>query len=372
MQTAPLLIGSEIYRGSTYGGKHPLAIPRVSTALDLIRALGWLDPERYLDSPRATPEQLTRFHTPDYVAALQRAEAEQAVSDAVRARHRLGAEGNPIYREVFRRPATGAGGAILAARLVRDGGVVHIPGAGTHHAMPDRASGFCYLNDVALCCLALVDARLERVLYLDIDAHHGDGVEAAFHDDPRVLTVSVHEANRWPRTGLVGDRAGGHARNLPVPEGFNDSEMRWVLHHAILPLLRHWRPQAIVLQCGADAIEEDPLSRLALSNNAHFAVIRALLGEAPRLIVTGGGGYNPWSVARCWAGVWGVLNGHEAPERLPPGAEAVLRGLTWFRAAGRAPPEHWFTTLRDPPREGVIRREVQEVCAAVVRDLPEP
>ena len=111
---APLLIGSEIYRGSTYGPKHPLAIPRVSTALDLIRALGWLDPERYVDSPRATPEALARFHHPDYVAALQRAEATQSADPGDRERFGIGAHGNPVFREVFSRPATGAGGTTLA------------------------------------------------------------------------------------------------------------------------------------------------------------------------------------------------------------------------------------------------------------------
>ncbi|MFT8242668.1 acetoin utilization protein AcuC [Roseomonas sp. BN140053] len=368
----PALIGSEIYRGSTYGGKHPLAIPRVSTVLDLIGALGWLDPARYHDSPRATPAQLARFHTPDYVAALQRAEAAGGADEGMRERHHLGAHGNPVYREVFRRPATGAGGMLLAASLVAEGGVVHVPGAGTHHALPDRASGFCYLNDVALGLFALVDAGLTRVLYLDIDAHHGDGVELAFHDDPRVFTLSVHEAGRWPHTGKAEDRAGGYARNLPVPPGFNDSEMDWVLRHAVLPIIRHFRPQAIVLQCGADALEDDPLSRLSLSNNAHFAVVRALVGLSARLIVTGGGGYNPWTVARCWTGVWGTLNGHTLPPRLPPAAESILRDLTWFRAAGREPPEHWFTTLRDVPRPGEIRAEIRELCPFVLRDLPPP
>jgi acetoin utilization protein AcuC len=130
-----------------------------------------------------------------------------------------------------------------------------------------------------------------------------------------------------------------------------------VLHHAILPLVARLRPQAIMLQCGADAIEEDPLSRLSLSNQAHWAVLRALMHAAPRFILLGGGGYNPWSVARCWAGAWGVLNGHTPPERLPPEAEAVLRGLTLNRAAGRNPPEHWFTTLADAPRLAPLRPE---------------
>lgn len=364
----PILIGSEIYRRSSFGGKHPLSIPRVSTALDLIRALGWVDPGQYRDSPRASAAALTRFHAPDYVAALERAQATQSVAEADRARFDIGARGNPVYPHIFDRPRTGAGGLLLAAELTRGGGVVHVPGAGTHHGQPDRASGFCYLNDVVLGILAWLDQGLQRVLYLDLDAHHGDGVEAAFAADARVMTVSVHEAGRWPFTGAVS--AAG-ARNIPVPEGYTDAEADWVLHAAILPLIHHWRPQAILVQAGADALAEDPLARLALSNNAYFRTLEAVMGLAPRLILTGGGGYNPWSVGRCWAGLWGVLNGFVAPARLPPDAEAVLRALTWSRSAGRAPPEHWFTTLRDAPQPATpVRPEVAEVCEAVMRDLP--
>jgi acetoin utilization protein AcuC len=271
---------------------------------------------------------------------------------------------------VFRRPATGAGGTLLAARLTAQGGIVHVPGGGTHHGRPDRASGFCYLNDAVLGLIAWLDQGLTRLLYIDLDAHHGDGVQDAFHDDARVVTLSVHEDGRWPFTGAALDRAGGQARNLPVPAGFNDTEMAHLLRQAILPLARHLRPQAIMLQCGADALEEDPLSRLALSNNAYWEAVREVAGLAPRLIVLGGGGYNPWSVARCWAGIWATLNGHPIPDRLPPAAEAVLRGLTWHRAAGRNPPEAWFTTIRDLPRPGPLRDEVRRVAALAAADLP--
>ena len=340
--------------------------------LDLLRALNWVDPARYLDSPRATVAQLTRFHTPDYVAALQRAEATQTVAPEDRERHHIGAHGNPVYREIFRRPATGVGAAILAARLTLGGGVVHVPGAGTHHALRDRASGFCYFNDPVLGLLEWLDGGLTNILYLDLDAHHGDGVELAFADDPRVFTLSIHEAGRWPHTGALGDRAGGHARNIPVPPGYDDTEAAHVLHHAVLPIIRHLRPQAIMLQCGADSLEEDPLARLSLSNLAYLDVVRAVMPETPRLIVTGGGGYNPWAVARLWSAIWATLDGRDIPPRLPPAAEAILRGITWERAAGRNPPEHWFTTLLDAPRPGPLRPEVVEACEAVVTDLPGP
>ena len=362
MPDAPVYIGSEIYRGSTYGPSHPLAIPRVTTCTDLCRAMGWLANGQFVTAPMAEPTDVLRFHDAGYLAALRRAEETQSVSDEDRALYRIGAEGNPVYREIYRRPMTSAGGVILATRMTVEGGIVHCPGGGTHHGRPARASGFCYLNDPVLGLLAWLDAGLDNLVYLDIDAHHGDGVQDAFHDDPRVLTISLHEAGRWPFTGRTEDRAGGDARNLPVPAGFNDSEMRWLLHEAVLPLIRARRPQAILLQCGADALEEDPLAKLSLSNNAHWSVVDAVRDLAPRLVVTGGGGYNPYTVGRCWAGVWATLNRIPIPDRTTPAGEAVLRALTYNRAAGRNPPAHWFTTVRDAPREGQVRDEIKRLA----------
>ena len=362
----PVYIGSEIYRHSTYGAKHPLAIPRVSTVTDLVRAMGWLDESVFLPAPMATVAEVTRFHDPAYVAALRRAEETQSVADEDRTRFNIGAAGNPVYREVYRRPMTSAGGVMLAARLTAPGGTVFCPGGGTHHGRAARASGFCYLNDPVLGLLTWLDAGLTRIVYLDIDAHHGDGVQDAFADDPRVLTISVHEANRWPFTGPAADRAGGAARNFPVPAGFNDTEMRALMEGAILPLIEAWQPEAIFLQCGADALEEDPLAKLSLSNNAHWAVVAGIRTLAPRLLVTGGGGYNPYTVGRCWAGVWATLNDIPIPARTTPAAEAVLRSLSYDRAAGRNPPEHWFTTLRDAPREGTVRAEIRQLAAGAL------
>ncbi|WP_422074583.1 acetoin utilization protein AcuC [Tranquillimonas rosea] len=356
---APRFIGSEIYRNSSYGGMHPLRVPRVPTVIDMLRALNWLAPGQYLTSPRAKPAALTVWHDPDYIDALQRAETEQAVSDTVRARYNLGTAANPVYPEVFRRPATAAGASFLAGELLRHGGVVHSPGGGTHHGMPDRANGFCYLNDAVLAMLSLRANGARRVAYVDIDAHHCDGVEYAFGDDPDTLLISVHEERRWPFTGALEDAGGGQVFNLPVPRGFNDSEMAAVRDRLILPRVAAFRPDAVVLQCGADAAEEDPLSRLALSNNAHWQIVAALGPLAPRYLVLGGGGYNPWSVGRLWTGIWAVLNGLQIPDRLPPAAERVLRGLEWRgHSRGRNPPEHWFTTLRDTPRPGEIRDEI--------------
>ncbi len=364
----PVYVGSEIYRRPAFGPRHALNVPRVSTTTDLIRAMGWLDPAVYVEAPMATDAELARFHDPLYLAALKRTEQAHQVSLSDRERYRIGADGNPVYREIYSRPATAAGGALLAARLTAAGGVVHCPGGGTHHGRADRASGFCYLNDPALLMLAWLDHGLERIVYLDIDAHHGDGVQDAFHDEERVFTISLHEAGRWPRTGLAEDRAGGAARNFPVPRGCNDSEMRHLMRHAVLPLIAARRPQAILLQSGADALEEDPLAKLSLSNNAYREVAASLLGLAPGLVVVGGGGYNPYTVGRCWAGIWATLNGLPVPDRTTPAAEAVLRALTYHRAAGRNPPEHWFTTLRDAPREGDVRDDIKRLADSALKE----
>ncbi|HEY0425722.1 MAG TPA: acetoin utilization protein AcuC [Rhodopila sp.] len=360
----PAYVGSEIYRHSSYGPKHPLAVPRVSVCTDLCRALGWLPDSVYHEAPMATEAELSRFHDPAYLAALRQAEADQAVSDDVRARFRIGAEGNPVYREVYRRPAISAGGVMLAARLAASGGIVHCPGGGTHHGRSDRASGFCFLNDPVLGLLTWLDHGLDNIVYLDIDAHHGDGVQDAFHDDPRVFTISLHEAKRWPFTGAADDRAGGAARNFPLPAGCNDCEFAHVIENAVLPLIEARRPQAIMLQAGADGLEEDPLAKLSLSNNSHRTVVRAMMERSSRLVVLGGGGYNPWTVGRCWALIWGTLNNFPIPERLNPEAETSLRALRFDRAAGRNPPEHWFSTLLDQPRDGPVRDAMRQLTQA--------
>lgn len=364
----PLLIGSEIYRHSTYGERHPLAIPRVSTAIDMVRALGWLPDEAYLDSPVATPAELARFHRHDYIDALRRAEATRRVSAAERERYDIGRNGNPVFAEIFRRPATACGASLLAARMLAAGraDVVYSPAGGTHHGRPDRASGFCYFNDPVLAILEMLDRGLGAIAYVDLDAHHGDGVQDAFAEDDRVLTISIHEDGRWPRTGPVDDRAGGQARNLPVPPGLNDSELEWLVEGAVLPLLDAFAPEALVIQGGSDALADDPQSGLMLSNGALWAAVARLRRAAPRVLVTGGGGYNPWAVGRCWAGIWAVLDGHSVPPVLPPPAEAVLRALRWNHSRGRQPPETWFTTLADPPRPGAVRDEIRHIARRVL------
>ncbi len=365
----PIMIGGEIYRVSRYGTRHPLSIHRVTPVMDLARALGWLDDARYLESPVATPEMLARFHDPAYIAAVEAAERDGRVSDTVKERFNIGRNGNPIFPEVFSRPATACGASIHAARLLAsvDRGIIHSLAGGTHHGRPAMAYGFCFFNDPVLAILEMLDAGLERVLYVDLDAHHGDGVQDAFHHEERVLTISIHELDRWPRTGPLADRAGGMARNLPVPAGFNDSELDLIITEAVLPLGAAFRPDAVVIQSGCDGLDDDPQSKLGLSNGALARAVEHVAGLAPRVLVTGGGGYNPWAVARAWTLIWGRLNGLRAPSALSFAAETVLRALEWNHSRGRNPPEHWFSSLLDPPNWGPIRPEIRNVIAEVTK-----
>lgn len=330
--------------------------------IDLVRALGWLDDSGYVESPLATPAQLARFHDEDYIAALRRAEAEQHIAPETSRRFNIGCNGNPLFPEIFSRPATACGASLAAAdRLLaaRDGAVVYSPAGGTHHGRRDRAAGFCYLNDPVLAMLRLLDGGIARIYYVDLDAHHCDGVADAFAADRRVVVLSVHEEARWPFTGALAESGCGNLFNLPVAAGFNDSEMAYVTETLIVPLGAALAPEIVVVQCGADALAEDPLSRLALSNNALWHALAAARTLAPRLLVLGGGGYNPWSVARCWAGNWALLNDIPIPPVLPAAGEAVLRRLSWSRSAGRNPPAHWFTTLADAPNPGILRDDLR-------------
>jgi acetoin utilization protein AcuC len=356
----PSFIGSEIYRLPVFKPPHPLAVPRAMLVRDLCNAMGWLVDEQYIDSPMATAAELGRFHDRGYISALIRAEAEQDLPEALRQLYRIGADANIIHPAVFRRPAISAGGAMLAARLTAGGGVVQAPGVGSHHGQPARASGFCFANDVVLGLMQWQALGVRRIVYLDLDAHHGDGVEAAFADDPDVLTISVHEAGRWPRSGTTSSPGQG-IWNFPVPPRFNDSELDYLMETAILPLIRGHAPEALWLLPGADALTGDPMAKLALSNSGLWEVVARLRKLAPRLVVCGGGGYNPYLLARCWSGIWAILNDLPIPDTLPPAAAAVLGGVEYFRAAGRNPPAHWLNSLRDAANTGVVRDEVKRL-----------
>ena len=372
-----VFVGSPFCRQSGFGANHPLSIPRVGTVLRLCELFGWLDDDNYRVATAADLDQLTQYHDRSYVEAFRAADARRIVSREVRERYGIGSLENPLFRGVFERAATQVGGSILAARLAVQGAVCFHPAGGTHHGRRDRASGFCFFNDPVFAIITLREHGLQRVLYVDLDAHHGDGVQLAFEEDPGVMTVSIHEAGRWPYSGEAADTGGGQARNLPVPAGFNDSELDFLMSEVVLPVARRFMPEAVVITCGTDALSGDPLSRMELSNAALWRAVDQLLEAGRPTVVLGGGGYNPWTLARCWTGLWGRLSGQELPATLPEQAVEILAGLGCDLIDEEEVREPWLTTLCDAPNAGPVRAQVRDLadarrtagsCAAVAAD----
>jgi len=368
LKQSPIYIGSEVFRQAAFGGNHPLNIVRHSAVVDLVRILGWLPEQDFRTSEPASVEQLTEFHDSRYVEALQYADSTGRVSPEDRARYQIGTLENPLFPGLFNRAATTVSGSILAAQLALEGHVVFHPSGGTHHGRPDRASGFCYFNDPVFAINTFLQQGCERVMYLDLDAHHGDGVESAFVADSRVLTVSIHEEDRWPYSGSADDRREGCARNLPVPKGFNDDELDYLIEHAVLPLAASFKPDALILCCGADCLAGDPLSGMKLSNVVLWDTVDKFVALHQPTVVLGGGGYNPWTVARYWAGLWGRLSGQEMPHELPEEAQDMLRGMECDLIDEEDVEPAWLTSLVDSPYNGPVREAIKSLAQSVLLD----
>jgi acetoin utilization protein AcuC len=363
---APVFMGSDVFRQAAFGRNHPLNIVRHAAVLDMVRILGWLPQQAFRTIQPATTDQLLRFHDRSYVEALQYADSAGQVNPEIRLRHHIGTFENPLFPGLFERAAMTVGGSIMAAQLACDGQVVFHPAGGTHHGRPDRASGFCYFNDPVFAILTLLDNGRSKVLYVDLDAHHGDGVEDAFVDEPRVMTISIHEEKRWPFSGAVDDRRNGGARNLPVPRGLNDSELDYLVQNAILPLAGSFGADALVLCCGADSLAGDPLSGMMLSNVGLWDAVVQLLALHQPTVILGGGGYNPWTVTRYWAGMWGVIRNQEMPGNLPDEALELLRTMECDLIDEEDVDPAWLTTIADSPYQGPVRDAIRSVAAEVV------
>lgn len=348
MKTA--LVYSDAWTRFDYGPTHPLRMERLGLTFALMEACGLIAlPEARVLVPRPASEaELRGFHTAEYLDVLRTAGAGQEVPVAYR--YGLGPGDNPIWPGLYEASALACGGSIQAAELVAAGEVerAFAFAGGLHHAMPDRASGFCYLNDVVLAIQAL-RARELRVCYIDIDAHHGDGVQHAFYDQAEVLTISTHERGDrlFPGTGFVeeiGVGAGrGYAVNLPLQPYTDDAVYLEAFDAVVPPLVTAFRPDVVVAQLGIDSHRTDPLTHLALSINGFAEAVRRILRLAPRLVALGGGGYDPSNVARAWTIAWALMNEAALPDRLPApfiaAAGRYLGGRTelWDRAEALPP-----------------------------------
>jgi acetoin utilization protein AcuC len=293
--------------GYDFGPGHPLAPVRVELTVELARAFGLLDPDGVtVERPApATDAELELVHDPGYIEAVRRAGAAGSTPPAAALlRFGLGTPDDPVFPGMHDASALVAGATLAAARAVWTGGAQHgvnIAG-GLHHAMRGNASGFCVYNDPAIAIAWLLEAGAERIAYVDIDVHHGDGVQAAFYDDPWVLTISLHEspATLFPGTGRPSETGGpgalGSAVNVALPAGTRDAGWLRAFHAVVPPLVRAFRPTVLVSQHGCDTHWMDPLANLELTIDAQraaHAAIHQLAHEAAggRWLLTGGGGY---------------------------------------------------------------------------------
>lgn len=360
----PIFVGSEAFRRAAFGDNHPLKIIRHSAVTDLSRMLGWLSDENYRACEPASVERLLEFHDRDYVKALRHADATGRVERDVRERYQIGTLENPLFEGLFDRAARTVGGSILAAELALDGHTVFHPSGGTHHGRADRACGFCYFNDPVFAIKTFLDAGLEQVYYVDLDAHHGDGVEIAFFEEQRVTTLSVHEDYRWPYSGTMSYPK-EKAFNIPVPKGFNDSELDYLVEQAILPLAGEVGAEALVICCGADCLAGDPLSTMMLSNVALWRAVDQLRDLGLPTVVVGGGGYNPWTVTRYWTGLWGRISGQALRDTLPQQAVDMLSSMECDLVDEEDVDEAWFTTIEDRPNPGPVREAVKSLAGSI-------
>jgi acetoin utilization protein AcuC len=313
-----------------FGPGHPMAPERMDLTARLARSLGLFDLDHVdVAAPDvASDAELQSVHSADYVAAVRRVSADPSQPDESRG---LGTEDDPAFAGMHEAAARLAGGSLLAATQVLEGSAVHAVnfGGGMHHAARDRASGFCIYNDAAVAVQKLLDGGLRKVAYIDVDAHHGDGTQNIFWDDPRVLTLSLHETGLtlFPGTGFAneigGPAAEGTAVNIALPAGTGDAGWLRAFYAVVPQLVAAFEPEVIVSQHGCDSHRSDPLTHLNLSVDGQREAANAVghLAErccGGRWIATGGGGYNVLDVVpRAWTHLVAIAAGRPVPLRTP-------------------------------------------------------
>lgn len=321
-------IFSEAFMEYDFGPLHPLRPERLRLLRERLQADGVLDSPhvRLVEAQPATEEEVLAVHTREYYDAVAALSSGHRV--VKREEYGFGGLDNLPFPGMLEASLLYTGASLQAARLVSRGEVPRAmnPAGGLHHAMPGRASGFCIFNDPAVAIADLL-RRHERVLYLDIDAHHGDGVQAVFYESPRVLTLSLHESGRtlFPGTGSpeeIGTGAGeGYSVNAPLMAGTGDDTFLRVFDALVHPLVEWFDPEVIVAQLGIDTHHADPLAHLRLTTAGFLRAVRAIRDWGRPLVALGGGGYNPEVVGDAWARAFACLAEVDlpgAPAEEPP------------------------------------------------------
>jgi acetoin utilization protein AcuC len=343
MQTA--FIYTDRYVDHDYGSAHPLKIVRLKLTFELIRAYDLLSlpSTRLVETREATEEELSLFHSRDYLDVLKRASQGSPVGDPFM--YGLGPGDNPIFEGLWEWSLLATGASIQSAQLVaeKEADIAFNIAGGLHHAFRDRASGFCYVNDPVITILWLLD-RCKRVAYIDIDAHHGDGVQRAFYETDRVMTISLHESGNFlfPGSGFeyeMGKGEGeGFSINVPLHPFTDDETYLWAFEEVVPPLIRGFKPEVMVTQLGVDTFYTDPLTHLCLTTRGFTKVIERLKGLSIPWVALGGGGYEVANVAKAWTLAWAVMNGVELDKGIPQAFVEIARRLGFRGDALRDPP----------------------------------
>ncbi|MGQ9462030.1 MAG: acetoin utilization protein AcuC [Candidatus Fervidibacter sp.] len=322
MTTRVAFIDTSPFWEFDYGPTHPLKMWRLKLVQELQNFYGLLELVDLTEPRPATQDEVLAFHDPDYIEAL--AKADNGVWAPGLARYGLGTPDCPLIEGVYTTSMLVAGASVLAAEIVAQGkaDTAFNMAGGLHHAMPSYASGFCYINDPVVAIHKLLQ-RFERVAYIDIDAHHGDGVQVAFYRDPRVLTISLHENGRYlfPGTGFEGEMGEGEgfgfSLNVPFLPYSGDDVYLQALDEIVLPALETFKPQAIVTQLGTDALHDDPITHWNLTTHNYLKAIQAFKEMNLPWVALGGGGYNVANVCRAWTLALATMVGVELPENIP-------------------------------------------------------
>ena len=343
---------------------------RAGRTLETARSLGLLDSRSTSTAMpmTATREVLERFHRPEYLEVLRR--AGHGDHDFRALKMGLGTPDCPLFPDMYEYLSLAVGGTLTGAGALLDGtaDVAFNPSGGFHHAAPDSAAGFCYLNDVVLACEHLADAG-KRVLVIDVDAHHGDRVQQAFYDRNDVVTVSMHESGTtlFPGTGFPYELGEGRGRganiNVPLPVGTYDAIYYTVFKKLVLPVAKAVNPDVVVLELGMDSLAGDPLAHLNLTDNCYADIVADVVALEKPILAVGGGGYNAGATVRGWTLAWQILS------RGPDSGFPVNAGL------GGVMPENtdWFGGLRNRTllSHGGYRKAVDREIRETINHLKE-
>jgi len=349
-----------------YPDECPFSSRRGGKTLATIESLGLLDePQIRVQPPNAmTIEEALTFHTEAYLDVL--AQTSKGVHNFKALKMGLGTPDCPVFKDMLNYSLLASGGTLTGARMLMNGeaNIVFNPHGGFHHAHSGTAGGFCYINDVVISAKMLAAAG-KKVVVLDLDAHHLDGVQDAFYDTDAVTTISLHENGKtlFPGTGHENElgigKGRGHSINVPLPVGTFDDVYRYAFMQVVEPLLEHLSPDVLILEIGMDGLAGDPLAHLNLTNNVYAELLEKIVALNMPMLVVGGGGYNVRDTVRGWALCWSVMTGAVQDEM------ALMAGMGGVMLQNTA----WFGGLRDRTllSHGGYRDEVEKEVNRVVR-----